>query len=269
MKIQSIEKFLTERERTEEEIKIAKETEDLYSQLYFLSLQDINEKWYYKVKKLQNDYTYLDNLFADILPTNILLDTQMKVIWALGEIYGKDYLENIILPTKDQSLIKDEYTKREVINMIPDSVYTKTASGGISFIPQKIEKEKYRKPVIIPEKYNNPQEYWRRLLSNQSETLLKDEFGEESNQNVIVELNKSIDYEKLDEEVLVLKEALSNSVRMSFDTTIKILDVIYKVDKGFATKYVIYLNEGKEKEITYEEFVEIYGIGEMKRKLNI
>ncbi len=264
MRIQSIEKFLLERERTEEEKKLAKDAENFYNQLYFLSLQDVNEEFYYKVKKLENDYTYLENLFSDQLPTNIFFDTQAKVFWALGEIYGKDKMKEM-MSTKDQEIIKGEYTKEELKEMVISSVYKKDASGNIYF-PQQIEPEKYQKQIVVPKRVAQQKEdEFGQKLSSLSETLLKDENGGVYNETP----KTDIDYEKLDEEVLVLKKALQDNIFTSINTAIKVIDVFYKVDKNIVIKYVKYISNGKEKEITYEEFINAFGIGETKRKINI
>ena len=264
MKIQSIEKFLTERQRTTEEIELAKRTEEFYTNLYFLCLKEINEKWYMTVVSYKDKYTYLENLFSDKLPNNILFDTWAKACWALKEIYGEDKIKEI-LSTLDQTIITNDFTKEEMKEIIIPSVYKKDASGNI-FFDQQIEKEKYQKPISIQGNYIPSQkDEFGQVLSNQFELLIKDEFGTKYNNTP----QEDINYEKLDEEMIALKKALQDNIFISLNTAIKVIDVFYEVNKNIITKYVKYINNGKEEKISYENFVNTFGIGETKRKLNI
>lgn len=127
MKLQFIEKYLIKEERKQEEKEMARRTEEFYNQLIFLILKEVDEYWYFQLMTLKEDYTYLENLLSDQLPTNIWADTILKILEATKIIYKK-------LPEPKRMVnFAENFNKEQTLKQILSSSFRVLDNGTISF----------------------------------------------------------------------------------------------------------------------------------------
>lgn len=112
--------------------------EDFLNNLIFIALNEVDEGSYYELRKMEKDYTYLENLLADGLPWNVSNDLQYKILGALSKVYGVDFMV-----TNDKALLDGGFDLGSHLSNLKDKLLKGEGEMDIHKSYQERNKEVY------------------------------------------------------------------------------------------------------------------------------